>query len=295
MLKKILSFDIGGTKIAYAVVNSAGNIIGEVYKKNTPQTAKEITDFLQETINKFAAEIDGISIATAGAVNNENTAIINNPGNLPQGYGQTDFQNLSPKPVFVENDANSAAWAEFKLGAARDTHDAVVLTLGTGVGAGIIIEDKLLKGKSGSAGEMHFRVNQCQGRLCTCGLVDCFEAYVSGNALTTEARISFADKNATSYDVIAGLKTGNPQAREAFDNWQEHLLDGLIAMGNLFDPEVIVLSGSMAEFVEYEKLENIANSRILTQPFKLREAEFKNNAGLLGAAMLLFHKHENLK
>lgn len=293
-MKKILSFDIGGTKIAYAVINDKGEFFTKVSKQSTPETAEGIAALLRETISKYEQEIDGVAISTAGAVNNANTGIINNPGNLPEGYGQTDFQGLSSKPVFVENDANSAGWAEYVLGAAKGMRNTVVLTLGTGVGAGIIIDGCLLKGKSGGAGEMHFKID-CQHRMCTCGLEDCLEAYVSGNGLAAEARISFADKNATSYDVIEGLKNNNPAAREAFDRWQGHLLDGLIAVGNLFDPEIVVLSGSLAQFVEYEKLEKIANERILTEPFKLREAVFKNDAGMLGAAMLMFHKNNTLK
>ena len=285
-MKKVLAFDIGGTKIAYAVIDENGAFTNEVIKVTTPKTATGIYDLLKTVIKGSEDEIDGVAIATAGAVNNENTRIISRVGNLPEGYGDTDFLSLTAKPILLENDANSAAWAEFKIGAAEGTDNAVVLTLGTGVGAGIIVNGRLLKGKSGSAGEMHVRFGSGHERKCTCGLWDCLETYVSGTALNTDARI-YMSPDATSYDVIRGLKENNQKARAAFDHWQECLENALVMVGNLFDPEVVVLSGSMAQFVEYEKLNRQANEDILTQPFELRQAKFENNAGMLGAALLL--------
>lgn len=288
-MKKVLAFDIGGTKIAYGIIDAGGNFINEIIKVTTPKTSEGIYELLKTVIKGFYDEIDGVAIATAGAVNNDNNKIISHVGNLPEEYNKLDFTSLSDKPIFMENDANSAAWAEFKLGAAKGTKDAVVLTLGTGVGAGIIVNGRLLKGKSGAAGEMHVRFGCGHERKCTCGLWNCLETYVSGNALTTDAKI-FMKEDATSYDVIRGLKDGNTKARAAFDHWQECLENALVMVGNLFDPEVVVLSGSMAQFVEYKKLNKQANDDILTQPFELKQARFENNAGMLGAALLLLEK-----
>ena len=164
-----------------------------------------------------------------------------------------------------------------------------MLTLGTGVGSGIIVNGKLLKGKSGSAGEMHVRFGFGHNRKCTCGLWDCLETYVSGNALTTDAQI-YMSPDATSYDVIRGLKENNQKAQAAFDHWQECLENALVMVCNLFDPEVVVLSGSMAQFVEYDKLQKEVNQDILTQPTELKLAKFENNAGMLGVALLLLER-----
>ncbi len=288
-MKKVLAFDIGGTKIAYAIIDEKGNFTNEVIKVTTPKTSSGIYELLKTVIKGSEDEIDGVAIATAGPVNNENNKIIGRVGNLPEGYDETDFLSLTEKPILLENDANAAAWAEFKIGAAKGTKDAVILTLGTGVGSGIIVNGRLLKGKSGSAGEMHVRFGFGHERQCGCGLWDCLETYVSGTALSTDAKIYLAP-DATSYDVIRGLKEGNPKARAAFDHWQECLENTLVMMANIFDPEVIVLSGSMAQFVEYEKLNKQANEDILTQPFVLKQAYFENNAGMLGAALLLIER-----
>lgn len=288
-MKKVLAFDIGGTKIAYAIIDESGNFINEIIKVTTPKASNGIYELLKTVIKGSEDEIDGVAIATAGAINNENNKIISHVGNLPEKYNELDFTSLTSKPIFLENDANAAGWAEFKLGSAKGTQNAVVLTLGTGVGSGIIVNGKLLKGKSGSAGEMHVRFGFGHNRKCTCGLWDCLETYVSGNALTTDAQI-YMSPDATSYDVIRGLKENNQKAQAAFDHWQECLENALVMVCNLFDPEVVVLSGSMAQFVEYDKLQKEVNQDILTQPTELKLAKFENNAGMLGVALLLLER-----
>lgn len=288
-MKKVLAFDIGGTKIAYAIIDESGNFINEIIKVTTPKTSNGIYELLKTVIKGSEDEIDGVAIATAGAINNENNKIISHVGNLPEKYNELDFTSLTSKPIFLENDANAAGWAEFKLGSAKGTQNAVMLTLGTGVGSGIIVNGKLLKGKSGSAGEMHVRFGFGHNRKCTCGLWDCLETYVSGNALTTDAQI-YMSPDATSYDVIRGLKENNQKAQAAFDHWQECLENALVMVCNLFDPEVVVLSGSMAQFVEYDKLQKEVNQDILTQPTELKLAKFENNAGMLGVALLLLER-----
>lgn len=290
MADKILAFDIGGTKIAYALVNEQGQICGEVVKQNTPKTADDIFKLLQNVCQQYANDVVAVAIATAGAVNNANNHIIGSVGNLPRGYENTNFVALSDKLVLVENDANSAAWAEYKLGVAKGLQNVIVLTLGTGVGSGIIVNGALLKGKSGAAGEVHFRMNRGENRQCNCGIKDCFETYVSGSGLAIEAKRCFKNEQANSYDVIKGLAEDNAMAKEAFACWQQSLIDGLVMLGNIFDPDMIVLSGSMAEFVEYAKVEECVNAQIVTSPFKLRLASFKNDAGLLGAALLAWSK-----
>ena len=288
-MTKILAFDIGGTKIAYAVINEKGEFLREIIKVSTPKTSSGIYDLLKTTVKGLEDEIDGVAIATAGAINNAGTQITSHVGNLPSGYNKTDFISLTTKPILLENDANSAAWAEFAIGAAKGCQNAIILTLGTGVGSGIIVNGKLLKGKSGAAGEMHFPIDSGHKRKCTCGLYDCVESFASGTGLNANAR-EFMGENATSYDVIRGLSEGNRQARAAFDQWQDYLTKGLIMLANVFDPEVIVLSGSMAKFVEYDKVNKAVNDAILTQPFVLKEAKFENNAGMIGVALLLADK-----
>ena len=141
-MRKALAFDIGGTKIYSTVVDETGKIVAEIDKFSTPKTLDEIKTLLKTQIAKYENEVDLIAIATAGAVDNDNSRVLGSTGNLVEGYYTIDFQSLSLKKVFVENDANSAAWAEYKIGASKGSTVSVMLTLGTGVGGGIIIKNQ---------------------------------------------------------------------------------------------------------------------------------------------------------
>lgn len=285
-MKRALAFDIGGTKIYSTIIDDKGNVVGEIDKFSTPKTLDEIKSLLKNQIKKYEAEVDVIAIATAGAVNNENTGVIGSTGNLVEGYSTIDFQSLSNKKVFLENDANAAAWAEYKIGASKDTSISIMLTLGTGVGGGIIINNKLLKGKSGAAGEMHFKMYSDKRRKCSCGSWDCFEIYASGTALKIDAEEMLNNKDVTTYDVIDGVKNNDEKMVNVFNRWQNDIINGIIGLANIFDPDCIVLSGSMAEFVDIEKIEKEVNSEIVTTPTKIKKAIAGNFAGMIGASLL---------
>lgn len=305
-MKKALAIDVGGTKIYNTIVNEIGEILTEVEKRSTPKTFDGIKEVLSEIIKTYEAEVDVIAIATAGAVNNENTGVIGSTGNIAEGYSKMDFQSLSTKKVFVENDANSAAWAEHIIGASKGCSDSVMLTLGTGVGGGIIVGNRLLKGKNGAAGEMHFKMYPDKRRLCTCGAYDCFEAYASGTGLRKTAVEETGNADVTTYDVInevnavlahpetavGTLKTDILRAASedkyirAFLRWQDDILAGCVGLANIFDTNVIVLSGSMAEFVDTDYIEKELNKEIVTTYTEVKKASAGNYSGMIGAALL---------
>ena len=283
---KALAIDVGGTKIYSAVIDEKGNIIDEIEKHSTPKDLEEIKALFKRIISKYEENVDVIAFATAGAVNNENTKVISSTGNLVEGYRTIEFDKLSNKKVFVENDANAAAWAEHIIGASKGMPNSVMLTLGTGVGGGIILNNKLFKGKSGAAGEMHFKMYPDKRRKCTCGSWDCFEAYASGTGLKKTAEDISKNPNITTYDVIGGLELKDELMIKIFNKWQDDILAGIIGLANLFDPDCVVLSGSMAEFVDTDYLEKGVNSQIITMPTKVLKATTGNYAGMVGAALL---------
>ena len=291
-INKVLAFDIGGTKIAYATVDRNGKILNEVIRHPTPASPGAAAKLLKTIIAQFEDQIDAVAVSTAGTVDRTNSRITGSVGNMPEGYMDTDFKALSAKPVVVENDANSAVWAEHVLGNAKGHDNVILLTLGTGVGVGIIADGRLLVGKSGAAGEVHFPVRYDNNRLCGCGRYDCLEIYMSGKALSLEAKAAYKDDNATSHTVIEGLKQNALPAVTAFHNWQEMVKNGIVIFADIFDPEVILLGGSMAHFIDYKRLNDEANRMIVTTPFKLKEASFENDAGLIGAALLCVQKLE---
>ena len=291
-INKVLAFDIGGTKIAYATVDRNGKILNEVIRHPTPAAPGAAAKLLKTIIAQFEDQIDAVAVSTAGTVDRTNSRITGSVGNMPEGYMDTDFKALSAKPVVVENDANSAVWAEHVLGNAKGHDNVILLTLGTGVGVGIIADGRLLVGKSGAAGEVHFPVRYDNNRLCGCGRYDCLEIYMSGKALSLEAKAAYKDDNATSHTVIEGLKQNALPAVTAFHNWQEMVKNGIVMFADIFDPEVILLGGSMAHFIDYKRLNDEANRMIVTTPFELKEASFENDAGLIGAALLCVQKLE---
>lgn len=289
-MKKALAIDVGGTKIYNTIINEKGEIVGDIEKHSTPKTYAEIISIFKEIIKKYEDEIDVVAFSTCGAVNNANTGILGSTGNIAKEYPTTDFQSLSQKPVFVENDANCAAWAEYEIGASKDCQNSVMLTLGTGVGGGIIVDGKLLKGKNGAAGEMHFKMRTDKHRKCTCGSWDCFEIYCSGTGLKLTGEEISGDSNITTYDIVDGYKSNDELMTKIFNRWQDDILAGCIGLANLFDPDCIVLSGSMAEFVDTDYLTEEVNKEIVTTPTRVVKAKAGNYSGMIGAALMAFRK-----
>lgn len=289
-MKKALVLDVGGTKIYNAIVNENGEIISEIEKHATPKTFDEIKKTFIEIIKKHENDVDVIAFSTCGAVNNQNSKILGSTGNIAKGYPQMPFLELSTKPVFVENDANCAAWAEHEIGASVNCPTSVMITLGTGVGGGIIIDNKLLKGQNGAAGEMHFKMYSDKRRKCTCGSWDCFEIYASGTGLKITAQEMLKDQNVTTYDVMDGVKNKNSKMLDVYHRWEEDITNGIIGLANIFDPDCVVLSGSLAQFVETDKVEKIVNQEICTTPTRVVKATAGNYSGMIGAALLAFQK-----
>lgn len=309
--KIALGIDIGGTKTSMACVCD-GNIIGTIHSCKTSSTAEGILNCILEGIETFNYDfnIDAVGIATAGAVNKENTRVVGSTGNLPKGYSdinlKEEIENRFGIKTLIENDANAAAYAEFKVGAAIGHMNTITVTLGTGVGGGIIVDGKLLRGKSGAGAEVgHMPLSWEKKRPCTCGDWDCWEAYASGTGyavtareiaekIPSESRIGILkDKDIsklTTHDIISGLKHGDKLCKEIHETWLEFVLIGLISLTNIFDPDSIVLSGGMAKFIDFEDLNARLNTRCHISKTKIIHASAENSAGILGGAMLALEK-----
>ncbi len=294
MKKPILGIDIGGTKIFHALINEEGKILSEVKKEQTPKTVDEIENVLKSIIKTYENETNLVGIATAGAVNNSNDKILSSTGNLPKGYRDINFKNLNEKmEIFIENDANAAAWAEYKVGATKGCKNSIVLTLGTGVGGGIIVNGSLLKGKSGAAGEMHFKMSTDKKRLCTCGAYDCYEAYASGRGLKLTYE-EITGETISSYEIIQRYDKKEENAIKALVKWNEYIAMGALGLNNIFDTDVIALTGSMAQFADIEYIEEYINKYTVTTPVKVSKAKAGNYSGVIGAGLVAFEKTKQL-
>ncbi|MGM9994068.1 MAG: ROK family protein [Candidatus Avigastranaerophilus sp.] len=304
-MKKILAIDAGGTKILYAVINEKGEFLTKPQKAETPKDITSLTNLFKEIIAKHEKDIDMTAFATAGAVNITNTKVDSSTPNMPDGYNSLDFSTLSSKPVFVENDANAAAWAEYKTGAARGEQNTITITIGTGIGGGFIVNGMLLRGSSGRAGEVGSMKIQGRGRICTCSRKDCFEGYASGTGLKKTAEESALNDtafktsiykskephNITTYDIIDGLKANDEYSKKVFDIWKNDLITGLINIVNIFDPESIIISGGMGKFIDIKEIEDKINAETVVSKVKVKQAEAGNYAGMIGAALLAAEKY----
>ncbi len=303
-MKKILAIDAGGTKISYAVVDEKGKFLNEVKTVSTPKTIDELIKVFKYIISENEDNIDITAFATAGAVNINNTKVDSSTPNMPEGYNQLDFTSLSSKPVFVENDANCAAWAEYKIGAAQGEKNTITITLGTGVGGGFIIDGRLLRGKSGKGGEVGSMKINGQGRICTCHRFDCWESYASGTGLKkTAEEIAQTDtfkssifntktpQDVTTYDIIEGLNKNDEYSKRVFNIWKQDLITGLINITNIFDPESIIISGGMGKFINTKEIENAVNAEIVVSPVKIKLAKAGNYSGMIGCALLACEKN----
>lgn len=304
-MKKILSIDVGGTKLIHAIINEKGEFLSEVKRTSTPKNIEDMIKVFKDIISSYENEVDMTAFATAGAINIENTRVDSSTPNLPDGYNSIDFSKLSTKPVYVENDANAAAWAEYKVGAAIGEDNNITITLGTGVGGGFIINGKLLRGKSGRGGEVGSMKINGRGRTCTCNRKDCFESYASGTGLKkTAEELAQTDeifktsmyknkkpKDITTYDITDGVKQSDPYSTKVFNIWKEDLIIGLINITNIFDPESIIISGGMGEFINTKEIQDSVNSEIVVSPVKIKQAKAGNYAGMIGAALLAAEKY----
>ena len=262
---KILSFDIGGTKISWATVDENGIILTPVQSVPTPKTATETEDLLR-TITQECV-YDGCALATAGVV--FENVIRGKPHNLPLGYDKIDFSSVFNAPYVIENDATSALWAEHCIGALKDVQNGIMLTLGTAVGCGIICNGEVVRGKCGAAGEYDFRF--------------------SGRDLQDLAR-QFGAKETDCFKIMEAVRQQDEPSRSAYREWEERLSDGLSMLNRLLDTEVVVLSGSLSKIVDYAKINTALK---LLEPHNsplVKQAVCGTNAGLIGAA-LLFASH----
>ncbi|MCH5185553.1 MAG: ROK family protein [Oscillospiraceae bacterium] len=310
-----IGIDIGGTNIAVGLVSNGSILCKEAVKTSKGISDKKLTDDIFKVISELCkktgvdvSEIKSIGIGAPGApdVKNGKTGRLVNITNAEFDF-RGEFKRYTDADVFVDNDANCAAIGEAESGAARGCANVVMITLGTGVGAGIIINNKLNGGFNGAAGEIGHTTIVYNGEQCNCGNKGCYEAYASVTALIRYTKAA-ADKNPDSIiaeiasksgidgmTAFTAAKKGDKTAEEVIDKYTEYVSVGIANIINILQPEMIVIGGGISKEGEY--LLNPIRAKVKDKVFtkdtgyaEIKAAELANDAGILGAAMLFKYR-----
>ena len=312
-----IGIDLGGTNIAVGLVNEFCRI---VVKKSTPTQANRPSDEITADMARLCLEvcaeaktsitdIESIGIATPGIANLDN-GCVEYSCNLPfRRYPivktLASMLDIPADKVKIANDANAAAYGEAVAGAARGASDSIMVTLGTGVGGGIILGGKIFTGFNHAAGEIGHIVIETNGALCGCGRRGCWEAYSSATALIrmTKEKIAECEKEGrytvmseaervTGRTACDAMRAGDPAGKEVYDKYVYYLATGLANMINIFQPEIISLGGGVSN--EGQSLIDALLPIIRKEQYgtdflvntQIRIAELGNDAGMIGAAMM---------
>jgi len=309
-----IGIDLGGTNIAAGVVDENNRLLfSESVPTGLPRPAEEIACAIHSLAAKMLKEhemslqdILGIGIGIPGSVNKE-TGIIEYANNF--GFTNVPFLDMLKQyftvPVYVENDGNTAAWGEYIAGAGTGSSSMVAVTLGTGVGGGIILDGKIFNGYNNAAGEIGHTVIRRGGRLCTCGRCGCLEAYASATALTAraaEAAAAAPDSllNRCGLDggKISGkmffeaVQLGDKTALAVFEEFIFDLAEGIANFVNILQPEIVCVGGGLSGAGDLllkplaEKVMPLLYTRDSEKNMKLVLAQLGNDAGIIGAAGL---------
>ena len=307
-----IGIDVGGTKVLGGVVDESGKILIDA-RRDTPREGgaaltQTIADVARELMASYSVESVGIS--AAGFVSSDRKTMLATPNIAGWNGVDLDAQltALLGLPVVIENDANAAAWGEAAFGAGRGHDHLLIVTVGTGIGGGIVVNGNLYRGGFGTAAEIgHMRVVP-EGHLCGCGARGCFEQYASGSALMRHAREAISATPELARNLLAlgngtldGLtgkhiteaaQSGDPVALAAFNTTAHFLGAGIASLCVILDPTRVVIGGGVVEAGEI-LLAPTRESMGRHKPFAGKHpypdivpAELGNEAGLVGVADL---------
>lgn len=312
-----VGIDLGGINIAIGLVDDDYNIIAkgsiptgrEREFSEIMEDAAHLIEKLLEESGKTAADIQAIGMGSPGIPGIEEKSVIYacNFPKVRHGKLQDEMRKYFPGVnAYVENDANAAAYGEILAGAAKGMKDAVVVTLGTGVGGGVIIDGKICAGFNHAGSEIGHMVLNFNGPACACGRYGCFECYASATALINQTKemiqaypdsiihemIHHNPDNVNGKTAFDAAKQGDEAGMKIVKTYIEYLGVGVVNIINVFQPEAIVIGGGICKEGEYllSRLEDYVNRFIYTPEevptTKLTTAKLGNDAGIIGAAML---------
>ncbi len=316
-MKYYIGIDLGGTNIVAGVVNEKYEIVAKAKTPtNRPRSAKEIcldmANMALEAVEKAGlkiSDIESVGVGAPGSVNSD-TGVISFSNNLDfHDAPIADYiREVIDLPVYVENDANAAAYGEFVAGSAKGTKDAVCITLGTGVGGGIIIGGKIYSGFNYAGAEIGHTVVEVDGPQCSCGRKGCFEVYSSATGLIRMTKEALdANPDSKMHEMMDGdhvsgrlafnaMRAGDQAAKGVVDKYIKYLAAGIANTINIFQPEVLCIGGGVCNEGDalLIPLKALISKEIYTrnsdENTKIVIASLGNDAGIIGAAFLGLQK-----
>lgn len=313
-MKYYVGIDLGGTNIVAGVVDENYRIISKASTKtNCPRPEKEIADDMAkmalQAISNAELSVDDIEWVGVGSpgIANSSTGILEYSNNL--GFKNTPLvkyiQETIDKPVFIENDANAAAYGEYVAGAAKGARNAVCITLGTGVGAGIVIDGKIYSGSNFAGAEIGHTVIEVDGPQCSCGRKGCFEAFSSATGLIRMTKEAMAENPESIMNKMAeekgkvtartsfdAMRAGDETAKKVVDKYIKYLAAGITNTINIFQPDVLCIGGGVCNEGDPLLLpvKALVRDEVYTRNSEKNTeiviAKLGNDAGIIGAAFL---------
>lgn len=311
-----IGVDLGGTNIKIGMVSSDGRIISKTSlktesEKGPKHVINQIIDGIKILNDSRKIKIKGIGVGFPGTVSTK-TGLVESPPNLP-GWGKVDLRKKIEKEfkvkVYIENDANAAAIGEMIFGAGKKFDSFVMVTLGTGVGGGIVINKKIFHGETGAAGELGHVIIDLKGPHCNCGSIGCVEAYAGNNYLKTRVRTELADNsdstlwhlisndlhNVSPKNIQSAAEAGDVYSSSVIHNLGDYIGTALTSVSNMLDVTTFIIGGGISGFGEplLKSIRETIIKKVLApkkKRIKVVLAKLQNDAGIKGASALVFYK-----
>ena len=311
-----LGIDLGGTNIAVGVVNDSYQIVGSAKCKTlATRPTEEIINDMADTARKAVenagltmADIKAVGVGCPGSVNPYD-GVVYTSCNLPFSNLQLRkmlSERLDHLPIYMDNDANAAAYGEMIAGVGKGTSNFAAITIGTGVGGGVIVENKMVIGFNCAGGEIGHIVIQMDGEPCGCGRNGCFESYASATALVRQTKAAMNEhKDSKMWEIAGGdinevdgrtafdgLRQGDETAKAVVAQFAKYLACGITNVINIFQPEVLCVGGGVSKEGEVllapvrEYVEHFRYSKNAPAQTEIKAAVLGNDAGIIGAAYL---------
>ena len=306
MSKTYLGVDIGGTAVKLGLVDDTGRVLRRAERSVSFDGYKTpILDTVQAAIRDFLGshdvpKLEGIGVSATGQIDSRRGVVAGTCGNFP-GWIGVDIKGTLERafglPVTVDNDANCMLLGEVWAGAARGYTDVVGVTLGTGVGGGILTGGRLLEGARGLGGELgHFRLHALDGVACTCGAIGCYERYAATTALVRGAQRMGLDAP-DGRTIFEAAAAGDARTQAVLNHWINEIAQGLAGLVHIFNPQLILIGGGVSaqQALLIDPLAEKVRASVMpafAEGLEVKAAALQNDAGLVGAVYYFREMHE---